>query len=484
MGTVLEPSEAFVRLSCTCETVHENKMTSAPEATEVFSDTGSSNPLDRVAAADRVSAERPSFASPLRGLAAKNADIITTVATSFGVFWLFAVQGIFLARLLGPEMRAEYGTVVLYTQTLTFIGLLGTLLSIAAHAARNPEGLRRLRRAATRLGIITGATTACVVAILALTALPAAKAYLAGLCILCALSLPFDHVRLTLLAVDHGSGNFPKYNRNVLFNAALLPLVVCFLWFAGIRSLYLIVAATILIPLLSLVYRFVSEGPGIIGSKSEPPIRTLLVEGIPYAFAQTSSDLFNRLDVLLILWLASMKDQGYYMAAVSAASLMLVAPNALALFSFKSSARSDQGASVSKVVAVGVAVAGIQLVTVVAILAMIEPLIILVFGSSFRGAVPYAKVLLMAQAVGGLAYVAGGYLRGRRKSFIEVWTRIIAAAVIVVIALALRTSRGQMSVPIAALCGQVACASILCWAVVNDARRRRLDWAPVKVSVT
>jgi O-antigen/teichoic acid export membrane protein len=451
-------------------------MTSAPEATEVLSDAGSSDPFVRVAAV------RLSLRSRIRGLAVQNADVIATVATSFGVFWLFAVQGIFLARLLGPEMRAEYGTVVLYTQTLTYIGLLGTLLSIAAHAARNPDRLPGLRRAAIRLGTFTGLGTALLVAILALTALPAAKAYLAGLCILCGLLLPFDHVRLTLLAVDHGSGNFPKYNRNVLFNAALLPLVLCLLWFAGIRSLRLIVAATILIPLLSLVFRFLSEGLGIIGGKSNPPIRALLVEGIPYAFAQTSTDLFNRLDVLLILWLASLKEQGYYTAAVSAASLLIVTPNTLALFSFKSSARPDHRTSMGQAVTAGVAVMGIQLVTLVAILAVIEPLIVLVFGSSFRGAVPYAKLLLTAQAIAGLGYVAGGYLRGRRKSLIEVWTRIIAAAVIVAVALALRSSRGEMSVPIAAVCGQVTCALILGWAVLADVRRRRFDQAALKMA--
>jgi len=158
MGTVPERSEAFAGLSCTRNTVHENEMTSAREATEIFADTGSSDPFVRVAPL------RPSLPSRIRGLAAKNVDVITTVATSFGVFWLFAVQGIFLARLLGPEMRAEYGTVVFYTQTLTFIGLLGTLLSIAAHAARNPEALPALRRAAIRLGAVTGVGTALFVA--------------------------------------------------------------------------------------------------------------------------------------------------------------------------------------------------------------------------------------------------------------------------------------------------------------------------------
>lgn len=417
-------------------------------------------------------AANSSLASRIRGLARKNADVVATVATSFGIFCLFAIQGVFLARLLGPRMRAEYGTVVLYTQTLTYIGLLGALLSIAAHAARNGDRLPGLRRAALRLGVLTGVGTALIVTVLSLTALPASKAYLAGLCIVCSVLLPFDHMRLALMAVDHGSGNFSKYNRNAVVNAALLPLSLGLFWLLDIRSVQLIVAVTIAIPLVSLAYRFLSEGTGIIGPRSEPPIRALLVEGIPYGFAQTASDLFNRLDALLVLWLVGLTDQGYYMAAVSAAGLMAVAPNALALFSFRSSAASDRAGSVGKLVAAGLAVSAIQAVTLLAILAVIERLITLVFGSNFRGAVPYATILMTAQAVGGLTFVAGGYLRGRGKSFVEVWTRVIGAGVIIAIALGLRSGQGQMSVPIAVLCGQTICAMILCAAVLHDAVRQ------------
>ena len=71
----------------------------------------------------------------------KNWDVIATVSTTFVVFVIFAVQGVLMARLLGPEKRAEYGTAILYTQTFTYIGLLGSLLAIAGHAARNGAGL-------------------------------------------------------------------------------------------------------------------------------------------------------------------------------------------------------------------------------------------------------------------------------------------------------------------------------------------------------
>jgi enterobacterial common antigen flippase len=417
---------------------------------------------------------RSLFFVRIRAAVTKHWDVLTTVSTSFGVFAIFAVQGVFMARLLGPEKRAEYGTAVLYTQTFTYIGLFGTLLSIAGQAARNREGLQNLRRSAIRLGSFTGVATALFVIVLSLTALPAAKSFLAPLCIICALMLPLDHIRLTLLSVDHGAGAFSKYNRNLLVNAAVLPVLLGVLWITGIKSIGTVVAATLLIPVIALAYRFASEGFGIIGKKVDPPVASLLVEGLPYAAAQTSNDLFGRLDAVLILWLSSLTQQGYYTAAVSTAALLVVAPNALALFSFRSSAANGQPPTLTRTVAAGIGVLAIQLITLGAFLAFLEPLIILVFGASFRGAVPYARLLLPAYAIGGLTYVAGGYLRGQRKPLMEVWSRVIGTVVMVAVALALRASWHDLGVPLAAVCGHATCAVILCWAVLADIHRRRM----------
>jgi enterobacterial common antigen flippase len=442
-------------------------MTSAPQVTRLPVEEPPSDPL----ASDAVL--RGSLLSRLRVALTKNWDVLATVTSSFGVFALFAVQGVFMARLLGPEKRAEYGTAVLYTQTFTYIGLLGSLLAIAGHAARNRSGLKNLRRSAISLGSLTGIGTALFVVVLSQTALPASKAFLAPLCMICALILPLDHIRLTLLAVDHGAGAFSKYNRNLLVNAAVLPVLLGVLWVTGIRSIGAVVVATLLIPVLALTYRFGTEGSGIVGKKADPPIRRLLIEGIPYAAAQTSNDLFSRLDAVLILWIASLTEQGYYTAAVSTAALLAVAPNALALFSFRSSAANSHPPSVGRAVAVGFGVLALQMATLAAFLAVLEPLIILVFGERFRGAVPYARVLLTAHAISGLTLVAGGYLRGQRKPLVEVWSRIVGTAVMVGAALALRAHWHNLSVPMAAVCGHATCAAILCWAVLADTRRRR-----------
>jgi enterobacterial common antigen flippase len=443
-------------------------MTSAPQVTRLPVE---ETPNDALAS---VSILRSSHISRIRGAVTKNWDVLTTVATTFGVFVIFAVQGVFMARLLGPEKRAEYGTAILYTQTFTYIGLLGSLLAIAGHAARNGESLANLRRSALYLGSLTGVGTALFVMGLSLIALPAAKAFLAPLCMICALMLPLDHIRLTLLAVDHGAGSFSKYNRNLLVNAAVLPMFLGLLWITGIRSIGTVVAATLAIPAVALAYRFGTEGFQIIGKKADPPIRRLLVEGIPYAAAQTSNDLFGRLDAVLILWLASLTEQGYYTAAVSTAAMLVVAPSALALFSFRASAANSHPPSLGRTVAAGLGVLAVQLVALAGFLAFLEPLIVLVFGAKFRGAVPYARILLPAHAISGLSCVAGGYLRGQRKPLMEVWSRIVGTAVMIGAALALRGQWHDLSVPMAAVCGHSTCAVILCWAVLADTHRRRV----------
>ena len=101
--------------------------------------------------------------------------------------------------------------------------------------------------------------------------------------------------------------------------------------------------------------------------------------------------------------------------------------------------------------------------------------IVLVFGGEFRGAVPFAQALLPAHAIGGFTYVAGGYLRGRKKPLVEVWSRIIGTVVMVLTVFALRERFQDLSVPLAAVCSNTTCAVLICWAVLKDVRELRRD---------
>jgi O-antigen/teichoic acid export membrane protein len=415
------------------------------------------------ATVDRVRRQLGEAVARLRGSA-----IVLSIGTAFAMFFLTAVQGVLLARLLGPTARGEFGTAIFYTQFLTYVGLLGTQLSIARRAARRLDDPAAFARSAAWLGCITGVGTMMVVSLLALVALPGEKSYLAPLCIFCALFLPTEHVRLSLLAIDHGAGRFTRYNAHRLLASLILPAMLLVVWLAGYGSLMLIVALSIVAPIVPLAVRFVTEEHAWFGPVSPRPT-TLIKEGVPNAIALAASDLLNRLDVFLILWLTPFSTQGFYAAAVPAASLLIVGPNTMALFAFNAGARQTGPLRPGALASTVAAVVAFQMVAGVAFAVVIGPLITLVYGEAFRGAVPFALALLPAAAVNGCAVVAEGYLQGRGRASIGVWCRLRGAVVMLAFVWLFQGTWGALSIPLAASVGQAVNALWVLWAVGREA---------------
>jgi len=389
--------------------------------------------------------------------------ILTSVGAGFAIFAVFAVQGVVLARLLGPTDRGAYATIVFYTQALTYIGLLGTSLSIARRAAKSPDGRPLLARAALRSGLMTGVLTMAVVMGLALVALPADKQHLAPLCLLAALLLPFEHARLSVLAVDHGAANFGRYNVNRLFAASVLPALLIGLWVSGLKSLMVVAILAVVAPAVGLVFQLASRRDRQLLSPSAPPIRKLLSEGRPYALATLATDLFGRLDMLLMLWLTSLTKQGLYAAAIPAASVMMVAPHTLHLFAFNAGANRERRLSWKKLGLSASLVGGFQLISAAAFALVLPFLMLLVFGSEFRDAIPFALLLVAANTVGGCSYIIEGYLQGRDKALIGVWARVLGAVVMLATAAALYGTLAELAIPAAAIAANLA--SLVCVAV-------------------
>ena len=287
-------------------------------------------------------------------------DILTTVATAFVLFGMLTVQGIFLARMLGPEGRGQYATAVFYTQTLVYVGMVGTQHAVARWSARRRNDAARLVHTTTRLGVLTGVSTMAVVTLLAYFALPTDKQSLAPLCVLCACFLPLEHVRLLWLAVDHGRGDFPRYNYSRLAGGLAFPTMLGLAWASGaesVRAAALLFAAA---PLLGLLYQRVTrvETEERVTATRGPTVKHLLQRGKPYAVAVLVSDVCDRLDIFLFLWLTNFVAQGYYAAAVPSANLLLVVPIALALFAFNAGARREHRPTRGRILKTSAAIFG------------------------------------------------------------------------------------------------------------------------------
>ena len=162
-----------------------------------------------------------------------------TIATTFATYAIFLIQGVIVARLLGPEGRGEFGSCLYFPRDiLLYAGLLGGVEIITAHAARKVADPRRLRRSAARLGFLTGCITALVAGILATILLTTTdRVYLIPHALFCCLFVPLEHIQLTMSAVDRGVGDFTKYNLNRLFFAISFPLLAVIAWSNDLATL-------------------------------------------------------------------------------------------------------------------------------------------------------------------------------------------------------------------------------------------------------
>ncbi len=76
---------------------------------------------------------------------------LVTLIASLGTFAFFSLQGILLARMLGPELRGAFAAAILFPQALVYLGLLGAQELFAGYAARGTPDAP-LRRSAARYG--------------------------------------------------------------------------------------------------------------------------------------------------------------------------------------------------------------------------------------------------------------------------------------------------------------------------------------------
>ena len=351
--------------------------------------------------------------------------VFTMITTVVGQV-LGAARGVLLARVLGPIGRGEFGTVMSFVQMFNLVGLLGTHLAVARRGARTEGPLDPLVRAAVRLGFLSGTCSVLIASMLYITSLPGEKRYLLPLCLLATLLLPLQHMRVTLLAVDRGSGSFMRYNLNQLLFAATVPALLFTIWYFEIAKLSLVVCAVVFAPAFAFVVLIVSRPENVIRGNHEPKIPTILKEGLPFAFAQITSNLFVSMDTFAVLYFADLKTQGLYLAAIPIATLMVHVPISLGLFTFRKGAQNDGRVSLKSVAKVAIGVIVLQTASCFVLLSIMEWLILFFYKKEFAPSVPFAAILIPAHAIRGATAVAEQFLRARKKSIIGVWTRLVA----------------------------------------------------------
>ena len=369
----------------------------------------------------------------MSALLSRVAGPIATLFASLGAFGFFAVQGILLARMLGPELRGAFAAAVLFPQALLYLGLLGAPELFAGYAARGmPDA--PLRRSAARYGWWAGLISLAICLVLDFAFIREEFRWILPMACWCAITLPLQQIRLAVQAVDHGQRQLARYNQGRLLAAAAFPVVLCLAFAFNIKDItsvcwMFIASQAIALLLAQRGMRESWRGEQLL------PVPRAMSEARPLIAAWLASELLERLDMCLML--AMISDQatlGYYAAAVPIASLLIIVPNAASLYAFNLGARSDEIPSLRYVRRVLLSGLGIQVLCAAALAALLPLLVPLFYGDKFAMTIRFAWWLLPAGIFRGLLQAIDGYLRARGKALVSVIVRLMGTVVLVGVA--------------------------------------------------
>jgi len=394
-----------------------------------------------------------------------------TFGTSIVVQGFTVLQGVIVARLLGPVGRGEYATVILWPSVFAAIGIFGTNIALARAAAK----IDRLDPVCRTAIVLAGATslisaTLCYCCIPYL--LPDAEAHLLRLARLFVPFIILNHLGSNLQAVDQGAGNFARFN---LTRALLYPVYVAFLiamWVYDVRQVawaavgLLVANATVVVVRLILALR---DMP-LRGPLYSP--RETLRESVRFGLVGAAMPLYLHADKAILLWLLGAENLGLYVVALSASAAIGSITNSAGMVSFTMAAQAGPGDGFERI-ARTFRVSALLWLVFGGILAVAMPLLLpLVYGREFAPAVNPARLLIVGSAFGGLANLLDQALRGQGRAFVGFEGRIVGLAAMVAAGIVLSRWLGLPGMALAYAVGQGTCFAFFIWRMMGHYGRR------------
>lgn len=349
-------------------------------------------------------------------------------ATNLFIQGCTVLQGVLLARLLGPSGRGDFATVILWPTVFAGFGIFGVNMAITRFSG---QGLSAdgLVKTAAKASLLTGLVTALVCGIFLPVVLPADKYNLLPIANLFLLFIPINHLALNLQGIDQGVGNFFWLNVTRALSYPIFFSGIAFAWWFAVDKLFWVVVSLLLangcVALLRLIEKIKSFTSSDVGVKP----RCLLKESLPFVTASVIAILYMQMDKALLVWLLMPKEIGWYVAAFAAAGTINVLNSALGVVQLASSAQALPRCGFPLLATV-LRRAAILSVFASVILAVALPwLVPLVYGQDFNPATEIAYLLLPGLILAGLGEIVNQALRGQGQPVAGVISKIFGLIV-------------------------------------------------------
>ncbi len=402
----------------------------------------------------------------------KLTGVASTIGVSLGVFGFFAIQGIVLARMLGPTGRGEFAVAFIFAQALMYLGLLGAP-EIFARLAANSTDADSVRRSALKYGVLAGLMTFVVCSMLSALTLPKEQRYLLPMAMVCALAVVFQQVRLAVQSVDHGNRAMFRYNVSRLVAGAAFPVGLLICWGMGWNTVpaacwTLLVTSILAIGLCQWGMHGSWIGAGAI------QLSDAIRSAGPITGSIAANEVMERLDMVLIVGMLSSTDLdsvGAYAAAVPVASVMMIIPNAAGLYVFNRAARADELPTPKEMWSTSLALILLQVVFGIVLALAIPVILPFLYGERFDPAIQFALALIPAAAIRGLLQAADSYLRARNMSAASIPPRVLGVFVILLTTYLGWDRLGALAVPLGLTLAQLISLFLVLSTVYRDVRR-------------
>ena len=326
-----------------------------------------------------------------------------------------AVSGILVARSLSVELRGELALILLLPLILSLLGGAGVQTSITYHVARDRSRglsqLRELRRHLTwQLLLLSAANAAFVWLIFHGSGWNVVQAALVSLVI-----LPFMFTQTLLLATLAGEHRFRAFNVSRVLPLATYATLVGALWATGLNTLLgIALAFATAYGVAALIgVASVMRGPAVEPSGEPSPSAEVYRfgrRGVLGAVFPVESFSLDQLYVGLVISSAAL---GLYVVAAAFMNLPRLMAQSIAMVAYPRVANlestTERWRMAGRYIA---ATAGLCTVVVGALLLLIPTLLPLLFGSAYDGAVPVARILLVASLIQSIRWIIAAVARG------------------------------------------------------------------------
>jgi antigen flippase len=414
-------------------------------------------------------------------------EFASTLVTNVAIQLCTIMQGILIARLLGPVGRGQFAAAVLWPGLFAGITGLGVGVALARRAGRTAD-LPRVIRTGLVLTLITGVlgTILCAVAIPWLLPGPDAVARKAAY-----VYVPFvlcSHVSLALMAIDQGAGWFGRMNlTRLIVNPVYLALVVL-LWLIGIRDvLWFVVSLLVATAIVALARVAMALHHAPLSGPLEP-VQKIFREALPFGLAGLLNPVTQTADKALLLYLLGTAQLGFYMVALTAASVVNSLAGAAGTVSFGMSAQVKDREGFERVARMFRFTAWAWLLGGLAVAVIIPFMLPLLYGSAFRPAIWPAVLLIPAAAFTGQATILEQAMRAQGRAFIGLEARAAGLVIMIATGLLLASTLGIFGVVSAAIISQAIVLAVMIFAarwhfhraVLNTLRPRMSDLVELK----